>query len=63
MTYGLVLALLAALAMLGIEETSYRESMRALGDIVESQRMRGTLNSLMQNVGRRNRAARLPADR
>ena len=50
MTYGLVLALLAALAMLGIEETSYRDTMRALGDIVESQRMRGTLNSLMQNV-------------
>jgi len=50
MTYGLVLATLAALALVGINETSYRESTRALADIGEAQRMRGTLNALVQSV-------------
>jgi signal transduction histidine kinase len=50
MTYGLVLSMLAALALVGINETSYRESTRALADIGEAQRMRGTLNALVQSV-------------
>ncbi len=50
MTYGLVLAVLAALALVGINETSYRESTRALAEIEEAQRMRGALNTLVQSV-------------
>ena len=49
-TYGLVLAVLAALALVGINEISYRESTRALADIGEAQRLRETLNSLVQNT-------------
>ena len=50
MNYGLALAVLAAMALVGINETSYRESTRALADIGEAQRMRSTLNALVQNV-------------
>ena len=50
MTYGLALAALAALALVGINETSYRESTRALAEIREAQEMRASLNTLVQSV-------------
>ena len=48
---GLVLAVLAALALVGINESGYRRSSRALADIVEgTQHARSTLNLLLQHV-------------
>ncbi|MBB3641038.1 signal transduction histidine kinase [Variovorax sp. 1133] len=47
---SLLLAALAALALVGINEAGYRQSTRALADIDEAQQVRGTLNQLLQNM-------------
>lgn len=49
-TYGLLLATLAAVALLAINEFSQRESSRALADMAEAQQMRAQLSQLVQNV-------------
>ena len=50
MAVSLLLAALAALALVGINEAGYRQSSRALADIDEAQQVRGTLNQLLQNM-------------
>lgn len=50
MAVSLLLAALAALALVGINEAGYRQSSRALGDIDEAQQVRGTLNQILQNM-------------
>ncbi len=50
MAVSLLLAALAALALVGINEAGYRQSSRALADISEAQKVRGTLNQLLQNM-------------
>ncbi|MGN8082421.1 CHASE3 domain-containing protein [Variovorax sp. 22077] len=50
MAVSLLLAALAALALVGINEAGYRQSTRALADIDEAQQVRGTLNQLLQNM-------------
>jgi len=50
MAVSLLLAALAALALVGINEAGYRQSTRALADIDEAQQVRGTLNQLLQHV-------------
>ncbi|MDP9604227.1 UNVERIFIED_ORG: signal transduction histidine kinase [Variovorax paradoxus] len=47
---SLLLAALAALALVGINEAGYRQSTRALADIDEAQQVRGTLNKILQNM-------------
>src|SRR4051794_36702601 len=50
MTVSLLLAVLAALALVGINEAGYRQSSRALADINEAQQIRSTLNQILQNM-------------
>lgn len=50
MAVSLLLAALAALALVGINEAGYRQSTRALADIDEAQQVRGTVNQLLQNM-------------
>ena len=50
MAVSLLLAALAALALVGINEAGYRQSSRALADIDEAQQIRGTLNQILQNM-------------
>ncbi|KQX30162.1 CHASE3 domain-containing protein [Variovorax sp. Root434] len=50
MAVSLLLAALAALALVGINEAGYRQSSRALADIDEAQQVRGTLNQILQNM-------------
>lgn len=50
MAVSLLLAALAALAVVGINEAGYRQSSRALADIGEAQKVRSTLNQLLQNM-------------
>ena len=47
---SLVLALFAALVLIGINEAGYRQSSQALAEIAQYTRTRGELNRLMQNV-------------
>lgn len=47
---SLMLAVLAALMLIGINEAGYRESRRALSDIGQAQLARGALNNLLQNI-------------
>ncbi|RZL95218.1 MAG: histidine kinase [Variovorax sp.] len=50
MALGLTLAVLAALALVGINEAGYRQSHQALTEIGEAQRARLVLNVLLQNI-------------
>ncbi|HEX7863499.1 MAG TPA: CHASE3 domain-containing protein [Variovorax sp.] len=50
MAVSLLLAALAALALVGINEAGYRQSRHALADIEEAQQVRGTLNQILQNM-------------
>jgi len=50
MAVSLLLAALAALALVGINEAGYRQSSRALADIEEAQQVRSTLNQILQNM-------------
>ena len=50
MAVSLLLAALAALALVGINEAGYRQSSRALADIDEAQKVRATLNLILQNM-------------
>ena len=50
MAVSLLLAALAALALVGINEAGYRQSSRALADIGEAQKVRATLNLILQNM-------------
>ena len=50
MVVSLLLAALAAVALVGINEAGYRQSSRALADIDEAQQIRGTLNQILQNM-------------
>ncbi|MDR6451218.1 signal transduction histidine kinase [Variovorax paradoxus] len=47
---SLLLAALAALALVGINEAGYRQSSRALADIDAALKVRGTLNQILQNM-------------
>jgi len=47
---SLGLALLAALILIGINETGFNQSSKALEDIAEASRTRGSLNRVLQNV-------------
>ena len=50
MAISLVLAILAALVLIGINETGFSRSTSALDQIAEASRIRGSLNRLLQNV-------------
>ncbi|MDR6857141.1 CHASE3 domain-containing protein [Variovorax guangxiensis] len=50
MAAGLTLAMLAALALVGINEAGYRQSTQALTEIGEAQRIRVALNLLLQSI-------------
>jgi signal transduction histidine kinase len=50
MAVSLLLAALAALAIVGINEAGYRQSTRALADIDEAQKGRGVINQILQNM-------------
>jgi CHASE3 domain sensor protein len=50
MAVSLLLAALAALALVGINEAGFRQSTRALADIDEAQKGRGTVNQILQNM-------------
>ncbi|MGJ7557077.1 CHASE3 domain-containing protein [Variovorax sp. RB3P1] len=50
MAVSLLLAALAALALVGINEAGYRQSSRALYDIEEAQQVRGTLSQILQSM-------------
>jgi signal transduction histidine kinase len=50
MAISLALALLAASILIGINETGYNQSAKALDDIAEASRTRGSLNRVLQNV-------------
>ena len=50
MAVSLVLAILAALVLIGINETGFNRSTGALDQIAEASRTRGSLNRLLQNV-------------
>jgi signal transduction histidine kinase len=50
MAVSLLLAALAALALVGINEAGYRQSTRALAEIGEAQKVRSTLNQILQNM-------------
>ena len=47
-TINLTLALLAALFLVGINETGFIQSNKALDDIAVASRIRGTLNRVLQ---------------
>jgi signal transduction histidine kinase len=47
---SLGLALLAAFILIGINETGFNQSSKALEDIAEASRTRGSLNRVLQNV-------------
>ncbi len=50
MAISLVLAILAALVLIGINETGFNRSTGALDQIADASRIRGSLNRLLQNV-------------
>ena len=50
MAVSLLLAALAALALIGINEAGFRQSTRALADIDEAQKGRGVVNLILQNM-------------
>jgi len=50
MAISLALALLAASILIGINETGYNQSRKALDVIAEASRTRGSLNRVLQNV-------------
>ena len=50
MAISLVLAILAAVALIGINETGYNQSTGALNDIAEASQTRSSLNRLLQHV-------------
>jgi signal transduction histidine kinase len=50
MAISLALALLAACILIGINETGFNQSTRALDDIAEASRTRGSLNRVLQHV-------------
>jgi signal transduction histidine kinase len=50
MAVSLLLAALAALALVGINEAGYRQSSRAISDIDEAQQVRSELNQILQNM-------------
>jgi signal transduction histidine kinase len=50
MAVSLMLAALAALALVGINEAGFRQSSRALADIDQAQQVRGVLNQVLQNM-------------
>ena len=50
MAISLLLAILAALILIGINETGYNRSTAALNDIAEASRNRGSLNKLLQHA-------------
>jgi signal transduction histidine kinase len=50
MAVSLLLAALAALALIGINEAGFRQSTRALADIDEAQKARGVVNQILQNM-------------
>jgi len=50
MAAGLTLAMLAALALVGINEAGYRQSTQALTEVSEAQRIRLALNLLLQSI-------------
>jgi len=50
MALSLLLAALAALALVGINEAGFRQSTRALADIDEAQRGRSVVNQILQNM-------------
>jgi signal transduction histidine kinase len=50
MALSLLLAALAALALIGINEAGFRQSARALADIDEAQKGRGVVNQILQNM-------------
>ena len=50
MAISLLLAILAALILIGINETGFNRSTAALDDIAQASRTRGSLNRLLQHV-------------
>ena len=50
MAISLLLAILAAVILIGINETGYNRSTAALNDIAEASRTRGSLNRLLQHA-------------
>ncbi|QSI32898.1 histidine kinase [Variovorax sp. RKNM96] len=50
MALSLLLAALAALALIGINEAGFRQSTRSLADIDEAQKGRGVVNQILQNM-------------
>ena len=50
MGISLALALLAACILVGINETGFVQSTRALDNIAEASRTRGSLNRVLQHV-------------
>ncbi|WP_077001076.1 CHASE3 domain-containing protein [Variovorax sp. KK3] len=50
MAAGLALAMLAALALVGINEAGYQQSTKALTEVGEAQRVRLALNTLLQSI-------------
>jgi signal transduction histidine kinase len=50
MAISLLLAILAAVILIGINETGYNRSTAALNDIAEASRNRGSLNRLLQHA-------------
>ncbi len=50
MAISLALALLASLILVGINETGFRQSTKALDDIAEASRTRASLNQVLQHV-------------
>ena len=50
MAVSLLLAALAALALVGINEAGFRQSTRALADIDEAQKGRSVVNQILQNM-------------
>src|SRR6478736_3518586 len=50
MAISLLLAILAAVILIGINETGYNRSTAALNEIAEASRNRGSLNRLLQHA-------------
>ena len=50
LAWSLMLALLAAVALITINETGFRQSNKALAEISRAQQARFAVNTLMQNV-------------
>jgi signal transduction histidine kinase len=50
MAVSLLLAVLAALALVGINEAGYRQSTQALANIDEAQKVRATVNLILQSM-------------